>query len=130
MRVEDKSRETLKGLVDKCFLVPKMDPALHACAHHGALPSPQVDKCFPKMITIRENRCKEPVPTASVAVARNTCIMYDAFATAENGVNSADPEGYAALTTAPSLHARAHHGALAACTRSPRRPRFPTGTRA
>ena len=130
MRVEDKSRETLKGLVDKCF---------------------------PKMITIRENRCKEPVPTASVAVARNTCIMYDAFATAENGVNSADPEGYAALTTAPSLHARAHHGALslhahahhgapaspqvhapdrayhgalAACTRSPWRPRFPTGTRA
>ena len=84
MRVEDKSRETLKGLVDKCF---------------------------PKMITIRENRCKEPVPTASVAVARNTCIMYDAFATAENGVNSADPEGYAALTTASSLHAHAHHGA-------------------
>jgi hypothetical protein len=96
MRVEDKSRETLKGLVDKCF---------------------------PKMITIRENRCKEPVPTASVAVVRNTCIMYDAFATAENGVNSADPEGYVALTTAPhrtnvlttapSLHARAHHGARA-----------------
>ena len=102
MRVEDKSRETLKGLVDKCF---------------------------PKMITIRENRCKEPVPTASVAVARNTCIMYDAFATAENGVNSADPEGYAALTGA-SLHACAHHGALAACARSPWRPRFPTGTRA
>jgi hypothetical protein len=56
--------------------------------------------------------------------------MYDAFATAENGVNSADPEGYAALTTAPSLHACAHHGALAACARSPWRPRFPTGTRA
>lgn len=55
-----------------------------------------VDRALPKLLHIKDTRCREPVPVSSLGVVRSGCMMYDAFATAANGVDPKEAgEGYA-----------------------------------
>ena len=62
-RVEPEARETLRGLVERAL---------------------------PKVLKVRSERCKEPVPLAELGVVRSLCQMFDTFATKANGVDKSE----------------------------------------
>ena len=53
-----------------------------------------VDKTLPKLLAIKASRCRGPVPVAELGCVRSLCRLYDALATAANGVSPADAEAY------------------------------------
>lgn len=53
-----------------------------------------VDRCLPKLLTIKATRCSEPVPVAELGCIRSLCDMYSAIATPANGVTPSEPDHY------------------------------------
>ena len=68
-RAEPEAKETLRGLIERCI---------------------------PKLVSIKEGRCKEPVPLAALGGVRSLCLMYEAFATKANGVEPKE-DGHARI---------------------------------
>jgi len=56
------------------------------------------DKCLSKALALRAARCKEPVPVPDLACVVSLAEMFDAVATAENGVDSKDATTFLRMT--------------------------------
>lgn len=51
-----------------------------------------VDRCLPKILSIKSTRCTEPVKVAELAAIRSLCDMYNAMAVPANGVSPSEPD--------------------------------------
>ena len=57
-----------------------------------------VERAVPRLLEVKKERCREPVPSGDLGLVRSLTYMYDAMATPDNGVTPGDgAEAYARM---------------------------------